>query len=208
MKSKDLSIGFVALIFAFLIGAGFLYLIYKTYSLFGFWTLTWTGFVQLISLIILYNLFGSRKESSGKITYNPKEFPKFIHMFINFLVGYYLYTIISVTNISQYDYYFGLSYLILLTGLPTLWSIYILFRDRNDFVEIDGNFISYKDNDKTERFEISNIKKSEAVIDLVLTFNDNTNRTIYLSKMNFNAKDKISLNEDINSRLTKVNEAN
>ena len=189
----------------------FMYLIYKTWIVFGFWTLAWTGLVTSLSGAILGQMIGSRKESNGKIMYNPKEWPKFVNIIICVLVGYYLYTIISEPNVDKGDYYFGLTYLILLTGLPTIFAIYKLFRDRNDFVEIDETYISYKDNAKTGKFEISKISKIVGAI--TIHFNDETTHTIALSNMNFNKIDTISLIKDIQSRLPNIennnlNEAN
>ena len=189
----------------------FAYLIYKTWIVFGFWTLAWTGLVTSLSGAILGQMIGSRKESNGKIMYNPKEWPKFVNIIICVLVGYYLYTIISEPNVDKGDYYFGLTYLILLTALPTIYAIYKLFRDRNDFVEIDETYISYKDNAKTGKFEISKISKIVGAI--TIHFNDETTHTIALSNMNFNKIDTISLIKDIQSRLPNIennnlNEAN
>jgi len=189
----------------------FAYLIYKTWIVFGFWTLAWTGLVTSLSGAILGQMIGSRKESNGKIMYNPKEWPKFVNIIICVLVGYYLYTIISEPNVDKGDYYFGLTYLILLTGLPTIFAIYKLFRDRNDFVEIDETYISYKDNAKTGKFEISKISKIVGA--KTIHFNDETTHTIALSNMNFNKIDTISLIKDIQSRLPNIennnlNEAN
>jgi hypothetical protein len=189
----------------------FAYLIYKTWIVFGFWTLAWTGLVTSLSGAILGQMIGSRKESNGKIMYNPKEWPKFVNIIICVLVGYYLYTTISEPNVDSGNYYFGLTYLILLTGLPTIFAIYKLFRDRNDFVEIDETYISYKDNAKTGKFEISKISKIVGAI--TIHFNDETTHTIALSNMNFNKIDTISLIKDIQSRLPNIenndlNEAN
>ena len=184
----------------------FLYLVYKTWVVFGFWTLAWTGLVTTLSGTILGNLIGSRAESKGKITYNPKEWPKVLNIIICAFVGYYLFTIINVPSISETDFYFGLCYLILLTALPIIWATYKLFRDRNDFVEIDVEFISYKDNKKTGKFEILKIKKAEGLVNLTLHFKDETTHTIALSEMNFNVTDKVSLLNEINSRLPKTEE--
>jgi hypothetical protein len=180
----------------------FAYLIYKTWIVFGFWTLAWTGLVTSLSGTILGHLIGSRKDSNGKIMYNPKEWPKFVNIIICVLVGYYLYTIISAPNVDKGNYYFGLTYLILLTALPTIYAIYKLFRDRNDFVELDEKYISYKDNAKTGKFEISKISKIEGA--LTIHFNDETTHTIALSNMNFNSIDITSLKKDIQSRLPNI----
>lgn len=196
----------LGVIFAIAIVTMFGYLIYKTWVVFGFWTLAWTGLVTTLSGTILGQLIGSRIESAGKIIYNPKEWPKFVNIIICALVGYYLYTIISAPNIDEGNYYFGLCYLILLTALPIFWAVYKLFRDRNDFVEIDEKFISYKDNMKTGKFEISKISKIEGA--LTIHFIDETTHNIALSNMNFNAADISSLTKDIQFRIPKIENNN
>jgi hypothetical protein len=201
MKKGQIILGVIIFLVIFTL---FSYLIYKTWVVFGFWTLVWTGLVTTLSGTILGQLIGSRVESHGKIIYNPKEWPKFINIIICALVGYYLFTIISDPNIEKDNYYFGICYLILLTALPIIWAIYKLIRDRNDFVEIDDKFISYKDNEKSGKFEISKIIKIEGGKNLTLFFNDETTHIIALSQMNFNSIDLISLTKDINSRLKKM----
>jgi hypothetical protein len=180
------------------------YLMYKTWSIFGFWTLAWTFVVNFFSGMILGGFIGSRKETDGKIIYNPRELPKMVSMSIGLLIGYYLYTIISTPNISTYDYYFGLTYLILLTFVPILWNMYKIIRDRNDYVEISGNILIYKDNSDTGNIDLSLVKKVEGAGDIRLTFNDDSSAVIKLSKMNFNSIDQAQLVKDINDLLPKT----
>lgn len=187
----------------FLILACFLYLIYKTWVVFGFWTIVWTGFVNMMASVLLGQLIGSRNESNGRITYNPKEWPKFLNMAICAVIGVYLYSIISKPNVDRSNYYFGLAYLTLLTALPIVKEVYRLIRDRNDFVEIEGDSISYRDNEKTGKFKFSDIKSVDTGSDLTLHFNDGSDHKIALSNMNFNAADLVSLTLEINSRVPK-----
>jgi hypothetical protein len=187
----------------------FAYLIYKTWDVFGFWNMLWTGMVNLFSGLFLFRLAKARSESNGKITYNPKEWPKFIQIAVYASTGYFLFTIISVPKIDKYDYYFGLTYLILLSALPILRAVFTLIRDRNDFVEIEADYISYKDNSETGRFEIATIKSLETAMgykSITLHFNDETSHVIMLSQMNFTPSDTISLVQEIKSRIPAVEE--
>jgi hypothetical protein len=188
-------------ILGFLLGIGFLYLIYKTWDIFGFWTLTWTGILSLISTVYLGNLIGSRTENNGVITYNPKELPKFLNMLVSAVIGYYLYTIINVPSISDYNYTFGLVYLILLTAVPILFAIYKLIRDRNDFITIDGNNLKYRDNAEIGDFKFTDIAAAELSGGIKLTLKDSKIVTIKTDNMNFNAKDLISVFAEIKAKL-------
>lgn len=196
------SLIFLGVIIAIAIFVFFLYLTFKIWTVLGLWTMGWTFLVSYISGTIADKLIGSRAESDGKIIYKPKKWPKLVHIIVCLLVGYYLYTIISAPNIDKDDFYLGLCYLILLEALPIIGAVYKLFRDRNDFVAIDEQFISYKDNMKTGKFEISKINKIKG--ELTIHFNDETTHYISLYNMNFNTEDISSLIKDINSRLPKI----
>jgi hypothetical protein len=191
-------------IITLIIGLGFFYLMYKTWDIFGFWTIAWTGIVSLISTFYLGHLFGSRAENNGVITYNIKELPKFLNMLVCLAIGYYLYTIISVPSISSYDYIFGLTYLILLTAVPILYAMYKLIRDRNDFIVIDGNNLKYRDNDENGDFkftDIASVSFSKYNNGITLRFKDSKIVTITTRNMNFNSKDLLSVFAEIKAKL-------
>jgi hypothetical protein len=202
MKKKFLVFIFVSIGIA--LGLGLLYLIYLEWQVFGFWNLTWTGLATTLSGVFLGQLIGSRVEIGGMVRYNPKEWPKFINILICVLVGYYLYTIIAVPTVSPSDYKFGMFYLVILSGVPILWAIFKLFRDRNDFVEIDNISIRYRDNQNSGSIELLKIKSVEGTADLKIDFVDGSAHEIPLSKMNFNTSDRLSLIKDINARLPKA----
>lgn len=186
---------------------GFSYLIYKTYIVFGFWTIIWTGLASIVAELLFGNLFGSRKESNGTITFNPKEWPKFINIGISLGIGYYLYSIISAPSVDENDYLFGLTYLIALTFLPIIWSLYKLIRDRNDFVQIEGQLLSYRDNSDTGQVNLNSVIKISGLKDLTLELADQSSLIIKLSQMNFNAADRSALIKEIQLRLPKVSES-
>jgi len=116
----------ILVILIIIVGIGYCYLLYKTWNIFGFWTLMCTALISIISTSFLGNLVGSRTENNGVIMYNPKEWPKFLNMLVSLAIGYYLFTKIDNPSISSYDYIFGLTYLILLSLIPILISIFKL----------------------------------------------------------------------------------
>jgi hypothetical protein len=199
-------IAFIALIILGLV-TGFSFLIYKTWIVFGFWTILWTGLVSFVADALFGNLIGSRKESNGIITFNPKEWPKFINITISLGIGYYLYSIISAPTVDENDYLFGLTYLIALTCLPIIWSLYKLIRDRNDFVQIEGQILSYRDNAVTGQLDLTTVVKFSGLKDLNFELADQSTLEIKLSQMNFNTADRIALIKEIELRLPQVNEA-
>ena len=56
-------------------GIGFSYLLYKSWVVFGWWTLTWTVSVSMFSRSLLENLTSARSESNGTITFIQKSGP-------------------------------------------------------------------------------------------------------------------------------------
>jgi hypothetical protein len=198
---KNLKTIFV-IILAFCLGTGFCFLLYKSWNIFGFWTLAWTGLLSIFSTSLLGNFVGSRVENNGVIMFNPKEWPKVLNILVSVSIGYYLFTIINNSEvISNSDYTFGLAYLILLTAVPILISIFKLVRDRNDFISIDGDQLKYKDNDETGEFKFTDIANVELANGLKLTFKDDKTVTIKTSNMNFNAKDLSSVYLEIKAKL-------
>ena len=202
MKNKTFIISII-IIFCLLVGVS--YLIYKTYDVFGFWTLVWTGLVSIISNFSLGHFIGSRRESNGVITYNPKELPKFLNILVSIAIGYDLYTIIDVPTISKYDYIFGMTYLILLTAIPILFIIYKLIRDRNDFIVIDGDNLKYRDNDDIGDLKFADITHVEISKGIKLTLKDSKVVTIKTDSMNFNGKDLLNVFSEIKAKIA-VNE--
>ena len=198
MKNKTFIISII-IIFCLLVGVS--YLIYKTYDVFGFWTLVWTGLVSIISNFSLGHFIGSRRESNGVITYNPKELPKFLNILVSIAIGYDLYTIIDVPNISKYDYIFGMTYLILLTAIPILFIIYKLIRDRNDFIVIDGDNLKYRDNDNIGDLKFADITHVEISKGIKLTLKDSKVVTIKTDSMNFNGKDLLNVFSEIKAKI-------
>ncbi len=138
------------------------------------------------------------------VVFNPKEWPKFINILLSGYIGYYLYTIINRPEISNYDFIFGLSYLILLTAVPVVIALYRLIRDRNDFISINDISVSYRDNKESATFQIDEISKAELVNKGInLTMKDSNKVVIKTNQMNFNAKDLIAVMAELNKRLPK-----
>jgi len=181
------------------------FLLYKTYTIFGIGTLIITNIITFLSTLFLDKLFGSKAEQNSVITYNPKELPKFINVFIVATVGYYLFTKLDYNQLTGFDYYFGLSYLILTTAVPLTYSIIKLIRDRNDFISISDDTLEYRDNDEKGEFKFSTIAKAELNGGILLTFKDGSTITIKTKQMNFNSTDLLGAFTHINAKLPQDN---
>ncbi|MFM7985352.1 MAG: hypothetical protein ACKPKO_39165, partial [Candidatus Fonsibacter sp.] len=63
------------------------------------------------------------------VIFNPKEWPKFLVIVLALLIGYYLFNIlISLADFNNYDFIFGLLFLLLFTLGPVIWAVYKLIR--------------------------------------------------------------------------------
>lgn len=160
MKNKSIGVILITIFGLFVLG--YLYLLYKVFTIWGIWTLIWTGVVSLFSSYALMFLATSKSEEGNTIRYNPKEWPKLISFVISLGIGYYLFTLLDKTNLSEVDYYFAIAYLITLTAIPILIGLFRLIRDRNDELIITPTVISYRDNSRFEEVQISDVTKSEA----------------------------------------------
>lgn len=199
MKKNILTI--ILILLVILLG----FLLYKTYTIFGIGTLIITNIITFLSTLFLDKLFGSKAEQNGVITYNPEELPKFINVFIVATVGYYLFTKLDYNQLTGFDYYFGLSYLILTTAVPLTFSIIKLIRDRNDFISISDDTLEYRDNDEKGEFKFSTIAKAELNGGILLTFKDGSTITIKTKQMNFNSTDLLGAFTHINAKLPQDN---
>ena len=195
------------MLFIILFIIGILYLGYKSYVVFGFWNIILSGLLSWFSTFFLAQFIGSRVQKEDVIIYNPKEWPKFLNFLVSLLIAYYLYTILQSKEISEGDYIFGLSYIILLTVLPTIYSIYKLIRDRNDFISITSNAVSYRDNAESGEFQFSNIAGAEMSKDgIKLNMADGNSVLIKVGQMNFNVKDVLGAFSAIKERIPNLNE--
>jgi uncharacterized protein YxeA len=180
---------------------------YKTWVVFGFWTIVASSAIQFFSAFFLAQLIGAREEKDSAIIYNPKEWPKFLNFLVSLGIAYYLYTSLSGKVVSTEDYIFAMVYIVVLTVIPTLFSIYKLIRDRNDFIRITDQIIQYKDNAETGEFEFANISKLDySKNGIHLTFKDETTALIKIGQMNFNVRDALGVSNEIKKRIPKVQE--
>ncbi|MEY4433043.1 MAG: hypothetical protein RLZZ44_1176 [Bacteroidota bacterium] len=180
----------------------FIYLLYKSWMIFGWWTLTWTGIVSLLSNFVLDSLTTARSEENGIVTFNPKEWPKYISMAISLAIAYYLFSIINVPNINQGDYIFGISYLLTLTVFPLIFGFYFIFKNKNDSIVFEAANFSYRDNDQTGAIsykEIAEAKMDKGIVEIKLTNAEIV--SINLQGMNFNKKDQEEAFGEIAKRI-------
>ena len=196
----------IIVIISLLASVGLLYLAYKTWMIFGFWRIAVTGIINTLASFIFIQFMGSGKsEKDGVIIYNPKEWPKFLGILVFLTVAYYLFDFIGKKEgLTTLEYYYGIGYLSLLSFLPTLYNLFKLLRDRNDYVKINNGIISYKDNRSQEEFKISDIQSFSSVkTGLTLKFKDGKTHVIPIKNMNFNFRDSINLKNDLNALFPK-----
>ena len=209
MKRKDRN-EVLFLLVILILGLAFMYLLYKTWKVFGFWNIVISGLVSFLANYTLGQMVGSRREQEGRVVYNPKEFPKLVVIAVSLLVAYYLYTIVSAEGVARQDYYYGLGYLVILSLLPLMYSLFRLFRDWNDQVILTEKVISYRNNDDRGSINLEDVEEvgkrinDELVLIIDLVKKDGSQKSIPLGNMNFNGKDTLALLQDLGRRGVKV----
>jgi len=199
----------IAVILALLLfSVGVLFLVYKTWMIFGFWNMIWTGLLTSVSGAAIQLLFSARRVKNSTVIFNPREAPRFLHVALCLGVAYYLYTLIAKPEVSPDDYIFGLVYLLALTCLPAGISIFRLLRDSRDFVSIDAELLWYRDNKTRNEFAVADITgvEMEGRKGLILHLKDGSKHAIPLARMNFSARDMQLLHTEMKQRFPAAGE--
>ena len=166
------------------------YLIYKTFAVFGFWNLIGTAFISYGTSVVISRYKSAIRKGVDSIEFRTRKRIKLLEVLVSIGIGYYLYTIISVPSIAQIDYYFGLTYLLFVTLLPIIRSLFILFRDRNDFILVTPDTIQYRNNREHGEFSMNDLYSAEpSSKDLRLLFKDQSEFFIKTSEMNLSMRD-------------------
>lgn len=168
----------------------------------GFWPIICIFLITTISSFLL-NSVGSRSESDGVITYNPKEWPKFVSILIAACVGYYLYNLMGELKIVEGQANIIWAYITLNSILPVLIATYTMIRDRNDSITITSSHVSFKDNSKVGEINVADIASVSLEAGIKLNLTNNSSILIETPKMNFTTKDVLGAVADINARIAK-----
>ncbi len=168
----------------------------------GFWPIICIFLITTISSFLL-NSVGSRSESDGVITYNPKEWPKFVSILIAACVGYYLYNLMGELKIVEGQANIIWAYITLNSILPVLIATYTMIRDRNDSITITSSHVSFKDNSKVGEINVADIASVSVEAGIKLNLTNNSSILIETPKMNFTTKDVLGAVADINAKIAK-----
>ena len=168
----------------------------------GFWPIICIFLITTISSFLL-NSVGSRSESEGVITYNPKEWPKFVSILIAACVGYYLYNLMGELKIVEGQANIIWAYITLNSILPVLIATYTMIRDRNDSITITSSHVSFRDNSKVGEINVTDIASVSVEAGIKLNLTNNGSVLIETPKMNFTTKDVLGAVADINAKIAK-----
>jgi hypothetical protein len=193
----------IALLAAAVIFAG-MYLIYEIWHVFGTWTMIISMIFSLGIFPALDSAFGSKTKTADGYKFNPKELPKYLSMMIAAGLGFYFYTRLNNPNLSHGEHTFGLIWIALTNILPIIVFTYMLINNRNDYVEIAGNRLIYRNNEDKGEISLDEVKQAELILDANVKL-ELLNGQSYLIKtiqMNFGKKDLLDLVETINASLS------
>ena len=176
------------------------FLLYETFFVFGLWPMLYFIFISVIG-VFLNHFIGCKTELVDGYTFNPKETPKYFSISMSLLAGIYLYSRLVAENLSSKEKTFGIIWIaVLFIGIVI--EGYRLYRDRNDYVNISGNLLAYRDNENQNEIsllevEYVSIKDSNVILNLF----DGKSHLIKTSQMNFGIRDIQDLTDSINETL-------
>ena len=170
------------------------YLIYETWHIFGAWAMLLSIFGNSLVGVALAHFIGCKTQTPTGYMFNPKELPKFLSILVTVAIGYYLYIQLNNPDLTGYDRNFGITWIVLSIALPVVFQLYTLNRDKNDYVEIAGPLLKYRDNDDIGEVPLQHVKQVElAGGDVKLLLMNDQEMIIKTSQMNFGGQDLADL---------------
>ena len=197
---KKILFGFglgTAILFAIL----YMFMLYLSWDIFGFWTLVSISILSIVSSLYFNHYLGAgfRREEE-RFVINPKEWPKLLNIIIHAIFIYYLQSVIP-ESLTLGRSVFAYAYLAL-EAFQILLSLTVLIRDRNDFVMIANGKMSFRNNSDYQEFETSDMKGAVACMEGVrITFLDGKEHIIPTKQMNFGARDVSDLLKELEHHL-------
>lgn len=203
-----------------------------TWEGFG-WAIIFSALISYASYAGLERVTNCRTDKVDGFIFKPKKLPKFTMIII--LVGLSLYLtdvwssrindpkinenlslVLSIFNIdwgkdlASSGYYRLHRFGYLVTALiffSAIQQAYALFRDRNDYIEVDKNFLFFRDNNDSGKFSLTGITefifspKEAAYGDIKFVYAQGDHFTVPVSKMNFGNRERDDLLRALQDKL-------
>ena len=197
----------VGLILVVIVFAILGYVAYESWHIFGAWAMVLSIFANSGVGPALTHFIGCKTQTPTGYMFNPKELPKYLAMLIAAAIGYYLYMQLDNPDLTSYDRKFGIAWIVLAIVLPIAMQLYKLNRDKNDYVEIAGPLLKYRDNDDIGEVPLQQVKQVElAGGDVKLNLVNGQEMIIKTSQMNFGGQDLVDLITTINGVLPQTSQ--
>lgn len=183
------------------------YVAYESWHVFGVTAMLLSIFANSGVGPALTHFIGCKTQTPNGYMFNPKELPKYLAMLVAAGIGYYLYMQLDNPDLTSYDRKFGMAWIILGIALPVVFQLYTLNRDKNDYVEIAGPMLKYRDNDDIGEVPLQHVKQVElAGKDVKLVLMNDQEMIIKTSQMNFGGRDLVELITTIHSALPQASQ--
>ena len=158
------------------------------------------GLFQIAISIFLECESNSRKTEGKAIIYNRKEWIYYFFFIINTGIAYFLYSKINIQNISAFNFYFGLSFVLIIFIYFNIGTVKYRIINRNDYVKIDDKFIYINDNKEAHEFPIESLKSIEKDrTNIKFIFKNTETFVLKPIKLGLSIKDRKNIFEDLNS---------
>lgn len=200
---KYLQFAIVAIVIMFFGLLG--YLIYKAWDVFGPWAMVISILLNLTVVTPLLSWPTSRVKTRRGMLINPREGPRYAAMAVCLAIGYFLWTRLSDPRLSESEVLFGYIFLCLCMVIPLSTLIFRTYRDRNDFVEIDGSLLRYFNEGKMVEVSLEGLREVQHdSLEIRLCWEGNEVHVLPLGEMNFNMADRQELRDAIDALIAKA----
>jgi len=174
--------------------------------IFGEWTFIWSAAVCFCVYPVLNEILENRQTTPDGHLYEPNRQSNFLSMLIIAGIAIYLYPKIENPKLSTGEHIIALLWFGFIFVFQFVLITYNLIYNRNDYIRISGNILTYRDNDKHEQISLLDIKEAKLDDHNVKLEFQNGKYHIIMTKSGINISDRESraLVNTINKKLSSL----
>ena len=168
-----------------------------------------------LGALSLTNMLSTVKpESSGtEVVYDPREWPKYVAVFLIQATGYILYHRLGHDAPPSSGYLAGIAFIVVVVALPGIVVFVLLVRNRNDRITLTASQLIWKDNEQHGCLNRSDIRSITAVRSRIagiipanfihVELQDGGSASIPAYRMNFTWRDTLRTVDGIRSAISR-----
>jgi hypothetical protein len=183
---------------------GFAYSVYTLWSVAGFWRITAVFFLSLVGGFLIRAKLGGMtvSRSAEGVKYDPKEWPVLVDVVFQGSLAAYMTWVFASKTLTTWELAVAIFFVGICNVLPLLYRLYRTLRDRNDFVLLGEQELSWRDNDATGRLafaDVTDLKLDAGGLRVVL--GEAGEKTVPVDAMNFDTVMQLQLLMAVTERI-------